>query len=369
MKRNRENEKLPPRVYKDRSRYFYRPYLGRENGQPKYGKPIRLCGLDATVSEIWQAYERLLNKDNDTLLWLVGEYLKSGQFKELAGKTQNEYQGYANIILAFEMANGRKFGEAPLERINKRVIRGYLDAYPAKVAANRHIEFLSAVFAWGEERYPIVKNNPCAGVRKNREESRTRYIEDWEYHIAYNVALSMRNPMFAYAMEISYLCCARRDEVFSLDSKSMRKEGVWLRRSKGSDDEITGWSPRLREAVAGCKTINKDAPTPINKPRYILKRKDGSKYTKNGLDSAWQRVYKKGVSHGATLPPDLLKEAERDGARISGNRAYLFEDDKFTFHDVKAKSYTDRKNHNAGHKSTRMHSVYMRKPELVEATK
>ncbi len=366
MKRKKGNDKLPPRVYKDRSRFYYRPYLGREAGRPKYGKPIRLCGLDSSTAEVWHAYENLLSKDNNTLDWLLGVYLKSDQYRERAGKTQAEYARYADIIANFKLTSGRRFGEAPLAKINKRVIRGYLDAYPAKVAANRHIQFLSAVFSWGEERYPVVTTNPCKGVRKNSEASRTRYIEDWEYYVTYCCAVSMRNPMMALAMEISYLCAARRYEVFSLTSKNVRKEGIWLQRGKGSEDEITRWSDRLREAVEGCRQINISAPTPINKPRYLIKRKDGSKYTKNALDSAWQRVIKKAMTEGAELPTELLEEAKRDGARLTGNRVMI--DGDFTFHDIKAKGYSDRKDHNAGHKSERMHSVYMRKPQLRDAT-
>ena len=56
-----------------------------------------------------------------------------------------------------------------------------------------------------------------------------------------------------------------------------------------------------------------------------------------------------------------------DGARIRGNRACI--DGGFTFHDIKAKGYTDRKDHNAGHRSAKMHAVYMRKPQIVSATK
>jgi integrase len=365
--RKKENAKLPPRVYKDRSRYYYRPYLGREDGKPRYGKFIRLCGLDASLAEVWAAYESVVNEDKNSLDWLVGEYMASEQHKELAGKTQLEYQSYSRIILDFPLVNGRRFGEAPVTKINKRVIRGYLDAYPAKVAANRHVEFLSAVFGWGSERFAIVKFNPCQGVKKNKEESRDRYIEDWEYAVTYACALSMRTPIFAPAMEISYLCRARRDEAFSLTSKNLRSEGVWLKRSKGSTDEITLWSDRLKEATDAAKRINTKAPTPLNAPRYIMRRKDGGKYTKNALDSAWQRVIKKAKEVGAELPVELLEDAKRDGARISGNRAFI--DGGFTFHDIKAKGCSDCDHGFSGHKSERMKGVYMRLPTKVEATK
>lgn len=365
--RSRENAKLPPRVYKDQSRYYYRPYLGRVNGKAKYGKPIRLTGLDASMAEIWQAYEALINQDNNTLDWLIGEYMKGSQYKDLAGKTQLEYRNYADILLNYKLTNGRRFGEAPISKINKRVIRGYLDAYTAKIAANRHIEFLSGVFSWGEERYPIVTFNPCKGVRKNKEEARDRYIEDWEYAVSYACALTMRNPMFAAAMEISYLCRARRDEVFSLTTKNLRTEGVWLKRGKGSLDEITLWSERLREAIEFAKTINPKAPVPINQPRHLMRRKDGGKYTKNALDSAWQRVIQKAKTEGAELPRELLDDARRDGARIAGDRAMI--DGGFTFHDIKAKGISDHVEQHGGHKSARMKGVYVRKPEMVGATK
>lgn len=366
-KRKRENSKLPPRVYKDRSRYYYRPYLGRENGKPKYGKFIRLCGLDASIAEVWAAYENVINKKDNTLDWLVNKYLESDQYRALSAASRKEYTNYAKIILSFALTNGRRFGEAPLDKINKRVIRGYLDAYPAKVSANRHIEFMSGVFSWGEERFAIVTANPCKGVKKNTEESRTRYIEDWEYAVTYACAMTMRNTMFAHAMELSYLCRARRDEVFSLTSKNLRKEGVWLRRGKGSLDEITLWSDRLREAIDAAKKINAQAPTPINSPRYLMRRTDGGKYRKNALDSAWQRVTKKAKTNGAELPDYLLEDAKRDGARIHNGKVMI--DGGFTFHDIKAKGITDHVEQHGGHKSARMKGVYVRKPEQIKSTR
>ncbi len=365
--RKRENSKLPPRVYKDRSRFYYRPYLGRENGKPKYGKFIRLCGLDASIAEVWAAYENVVNKENNTLDWLIGKYLESDQYKELSGKGQLEYKNYADTILNFSLSNGRRFGEAPVDKINKRVIRGYLDAYKAKIAANRHVEFLSGVFSWGEERYVVVASNPCKGVKKNKEVARDRYIEDWEYAVTYACAITMRNTMFAHAMELSYLCRARRDEAFSLSTKNLRTEGVWLQRSKGSLDEITLWSDRLRDAIENARRINLEAPSPKDQPRYLMKRKDGCKYTKNALDSAWRRVIDKAKTQGATLPKELLADARRDGAAISGNNALIT--GGFTFHDIKAKGITDHVEQHGGHKSARMKGIYVRKPEQIKATK
>lgn len=343
--------KLPKHVYKDRSRYYYRPYLGRENGVTKYGKPIRLGPLDMSMSDLWKAYEQVTGQTTDTLKWLVNKYLKSAQFLELAPRTQSDYGDYADKLLNRRLANGKPWGDAPLSTVTPKVIRRYLDNHSAKISANRHIQFLKSVFNWGIERFDSVTANPCLGVKLNKQTARTRYIEDWEYELVLTVARSMRTPYFAPAMELAYLCRARRDEVFSLTTADEGEDGLFLKRTKGSNSEITAWTPRLKMAVSEAKKLNADAPTPIKGALLIHDRK-GLKHTKNALDSAWQRIIKKAINTGIVIDGEAQKLKE-----------------SFTFHDIKAKGYSDQKNPSAGHRSDRMHAVYMRKARLVQPAK
>ena len=55
--------------------------------------------------------------------------------------------------------------------MTKRTIRDYLDTYPHPVAANRHIAVLKSAWSWAEERYEVPEN-PCIGVKLNREAPR-----------------------------------------------------------------------------------------------------------------------------------------------------------------------------------------------------
>lgn len=338
--------KLPPNVYKDRSRYAYKPYLGRENGKRVYGRPIRLCGLDASIAQVWAEYEKVVKDDQGTLKWLLAQYHDSQQFRRLAKATREGYESYRGVICRQELKSGGTFGDVPLKAITRRTIRRYLDKYPHPISANRHIQYLKAAWNWGLQRYETVPDpNPCLGVDMNEETPRPRYVTHEEYRLVRDIALGMRVPYFAHAMELAYLCRARRAEVFGLRHEDLTGEGIMLRRSKGSRGEITLWNPRLRAAVEGCKSIYPNAPTPIT-GKLLIHNKSGGPMSKNALDSAWQRIMAKAMD---TAADQHLSES-------------------FTFHDLKAAGCTDHDDQNAGgHKSKKMIAVYDRLPRKVKA--
>ena len=340
----KSKNKLPPNCYRDRSRIAFKPYLGRENGKRIYGRPIKLGNLDTPLSAIWRAYEDLTCKTPDTLQWLLHEYNSSPQFQQLAKSTQTGYLGYAEVICRKPTKAGSTFGESKLSTISRRTIRKYLDSNDHPVTANRHIQYLKAAWNWATQRYAHVpENNPCLGVTLNPEKARDRYITDDEYHLVRDAALTMRVPYFAYAMELAYLCRARRSEVFGLTYDDILEEGLLIRRGKGSRSEVTLWNPRLKAAVEGCKSIYPSAPTPI-KGKLLLHDKMGVSFSKNALDSAWQRVIAKAMAADKEI-------------RLEKS---------FTFHDLKAKGATDSSQENAAlHKSKKMEAVYDRLPKQV----
>lgn len=371
-KRNNYPDWLPKYVIARHGWYKLRPYLGRENGKTIFGPEIPVVRTNCSAQEFFRAFEKIQTKsDSRTLSWLLDKYNKSDQFKERAYSTQIEYLRFSENICSTTMKSksGKTdvLGNLSLKDFTKPKVRQFLDTAKAKVSANRKIQYLSAAWSWAAERYENLPDNPCIGVKLNKEVARDRYPEDWEYWVVYLVAGTMRNPYFAPAMELAYLCRGRRDEVFSLTQNDFRDEGIYLSRSKGSVSEITEWSTRLIAAVDYCKAIYPDAPTPI-KGAFLLHDKKGQKYTKNALDSAWQRVVKKAKDRGAELPEALVKEAKKMGAKVEDGRVYLT--DGFTFHDIKAKGISDHSMTNSGqHKSKKMEAVYQRKPKVMRATK
>ncbi len=203
------------------------------------------------------------------------------------------------------------------------------------IIAHREVQFLRSVFSWAFAR-DICQSNPCKGVRLNPEKSRKRLVEPWEYDLVYDIAKKM-NSIIAPAMELAFLCRARRGEVFDLTRSDIKDIGLYIHRTKGSLPEITLWNDRLYTAVELAKSHNKDVLS-----KYLIHRKDGRKYTKNALDSAWQRVIKKALD-------------KKEGLK-----------ERFTFHDLKAYGVSYHENHHSGHKSEKAKAIYLRQVDQVK---
>lgn len=346
MKRGRPREKtqLPDYVYLRKGRYVFIPYFGR--GKRGKEEPLRLHGQllrqDASNREIWRAYDVLHTADQTTLKWLLDEFICSTHLKSLKPNTQKSYAGYKSIICGKKLKTGGTFGDLPHTAITIKTVRRYLDSRAARISGNREVQFLKSAFSWAMQHIDGIDSNPCVGVTLNKQPPRNRYVTHDEYGIVQKTAKNSSYPYIAIAMELAYLCRARRGEVFALKRSSLIEEGVYLERGKGSDSEITLWTPRLTAAIDAAKRYRSSAPTPVT-GAILLHDKKGLSIKKNAFDSGWRRI---------------MDEALRSGL-----------EERFTFHDLKAKGISDHQHKYGGHRSGKMKRVYDRLPGLVKATK
>lgn len=343
-KRQKDRGKWPKYVYESKGRVVWREYLGKVDGKYTFAKEMVLCKLPASDKDVWAAYLRATDQSTDTLSWLLTTYHESPQFDALSKKSREEYVGYKAKILNRPVKAYGTFGATPYSAIKKTTIRKYLDTYAGKkglapIAANRHVQYMKAAYNWAMERYDTVKVNPCTGVKLNKQTPRTRYVTDDEYTVAITYAMEGGSPYLAAFMEFSVLCRARRIEISGLTHSHISREGISLRRTKGSEGEITTWTKRLEGAVSYAKSLHPEAPAPIA-GTYLIHDKHGKPITNSCFKSAWRR---------------LMDKVEATGI------------EPFTFHDLKAKGVTDHKDH-AG-VSERMKKVYVRKLSKVEATR
>ena len=322
-------------VYKKRENLIYREYLGVEDGKARFGPDIYLCRVTDPASKLNIAYESLTQQDRDTIAWLLKQYHGSPQYRELARRTQRDYESYQRLLTGYICKNGRPLGEAPLTGVKRTTIRGYLDNYGAGTAANRHIQYLKAAWNWALERYDTLPNNPCQSVKLNKETARKTYVTDAELEA--KKALCSPRSFLPLAMELAYLCRLRANEVYAIRREHIEARGLRVFRGKRSLGEITLWTPRLRAAVEACKQWHADAPTPID-GAFLLHDKRGKPYKMSNHKSQWHR----------------LKE-KADAAGLS----------PWTFHDLKAKGVTDQERPDSGHLSSKMLGVYDRKGRPV----
>ena len=111
------------------------------------------------------------------------------------------------------------------------------------------------MFSWAYENGK-VKMNPVKGVRKFSEPPRDRYIEDFEYHLWLDEAY-IKWPLLAAAMEVSYCCAARQDDVWSLKRSQLQDTGIFIKQGKTGKKQIKEWNPRLRAAVDLALSVQK----------------------------------------------------------------------------------------------------------------
>lgn len=340
QRNTKRDNALPDYVYriKSKNRVIWREHLGNGN----FGRTVTLRDqnnkpLPSNASHllILSAYNRQVTVDSGrTLKWLFKKYFASAQFNALSAATQKNYLIHANTISEAALSTGKVFGDIALSAITPPVIAKYRDSrVEVKIAANRELQFLSAVFSWGIEQ-GYCKINPCKGVRKFPSQRRTRYVTQEEMQLVQSLA----PDYIAVAMELAYLLRARRMEVLGLKKEDISDTGVYVHRGKDSESETTTWTPALEAAIKAAKSLHEGVSS-----NYLLHNKYGDKIKSSAFDTAWTRLMEKALKTGLTT--------------------------RFTFHDLKAAGVTDAPHQWAGHKSDRMKAVYIRKAKEVTATR
>lgn len=325
-RKNTADNWMPPRVYLKGPSYFFRP---------RNGGAIKLCSADKAQSFVWAEYEKLINENSTsyTVSKLIEEFFASSDYKDLSSSTRSDYRKNSkNMLLVF--------GKMDANRVEPKHVRAYMDkrGLSSRVQANREKAFFSRAYKWGYER-GRVKGNPCKGIKQFTERARDKYITDAEYDMVYKYA----SPVIRVAMELSYLCAARKSDVLTMRWSQILDDGVFIQQGKTGVKQIKLWSPRLVKAIRAAEQLHD------NKLRaYIVVKADGYPYTVSGFDSAWQ---------------DLMKKArEQSGWPLD-----------FTFHDIKAKAISDvggsskDKQKISGHKTEAQVSTYDRSIKRVPA--
>lgn len=215
---------------------------------------------------------------------------------------------------------------------------------PGHVRANREIALFSHIFNYSRETGITDAPNPCAGVRKNREEGRDVYVEDEMFHAVYKQADQPTRD----AMDLIYLSGQRPADVLKFDERDIRDELLNVGQNK------TG--KKLRIALTGelAKVIGR-----------IRTRKAGYKVSSTALVVN---------ENGQRLTYDALRQRFHKARAAAG-----LEPDAFQFRDLRAKAGTDttessdirQAQRQLGHSSIQMteHYVRARRGDKVEPTR
>ena len=182
----------------------------------------------------------------------------------------------------------------------------------------------------------IPRISPTEQLPRFEEKPRERYVTDEEYR----KARRLMKPFYRAAMEIAYQCRARGIEIANLTHDDILEEGIYIHRTKGSLPEITLWNRRLRCAVNMAQKLSRETNS-----HYLFPDSKGQQLTERKFSSRFKDTMRRLVESGK------LKEEER-----------------FTFHDMKAKGVSDHQEQYSGHKTLKGKKIYIRKAPKVKGS-
>jgi integrase len=169
---------------------------------------------------------------------------------------------------------------------------------------------------------------------------RTRYITDAEF----DAVRALCSPRLRSAMDLAMLTGQRQGDILKLrwDHIDTIERLIHIRQGKTGKRFAIRVTPALEEVLVRCLRM-----TPALPREYVLRTKDGERYTSEGFRALWQRTMKKALAVGAINEP-------------------------FTFHDLRAKSASDNADIEdaaklLGHQNSQMtKSVYDRSVRIVK---
>lgn len=312
--RNTENRDLPPgMVRRKRPRkngkvwigYYYRDSTGKEIplGSDLSKARLKWAELEAkekpadltTMKGIFDRYER-------DVIPKKGERTQKDNLAELKQLRPT-------------------FDGAPIDSITPANIAGYRDARTAKVRANREIALLSHVFNMAREWGLTERENPCQGIRKNKETPRDYYANA----VVWDAVYGMAEPELKEAMDLGYLTGQRPADVIIMRSDDTEgdyflvtqgKTGLKLRILMRTDAGENSLGQLIREI------LERNAH---HSSKYLLINKHGKRMTKGMLRLRWDKAREKAQQKAIDQGDPLL------AAKIGG----------FQFRDIRPKAASE----------------------------
>lgn len=266
-----------------------------------------------------------LGEDYNVMLTKLGE-LRKGEERQEGEDMDAAFDAFIEDELPHKAPKTRKgrlyeikllrpvFGKMHPDDVEPHHAWNYWTERGRTEQARHEIRCLSAVLTYCRRMGRLKKENPCFGLQFPQKAPRDRCPSDEEYDLVKRFA----SPPVQIAMDLAHVAGMTQADIRTLKkSQIVRGVGIAYSRSKSNRADgsapknklLVEWSPGLEEILDRADTLS---------PRlrhYIVATQHGQPYTADGFQTMWQRAMNKAMANG-------LKE-------------------RFTFHDIRAKSATD----------------------------
>lgn len=235
MRPKTTNRDLPPRMIRVKRKlksgkvwqsYYY-------NGRNEEGERVQIpLGHDLQEAKRrWAQLECADAPENSNLMRYIFNRYEREIIPAKADRTQRDNLAMLKFLRAV-------FDTAPIDAITPQMIAQYRDnrkscvkgeeAKPAPVRANREITLLSHVFNMAREWGYTANQNPCQGVRKNKERPRDYYADNEVWDAVYAQACDELKD----AMDLNYLTGQRPADVLKMRLADIKDGALEVKQNK-----------------------------------------------------------------------------------------------------------------------------------------
>jgi len=316
--RKTENRDLPPGMYRRKRRSKSKKNPGKEWISyfylDKSGKPIPL-GTDLSLARLTWAELEAKEKPKDLMtMAAVFDRYERDIIPRKALRTQRD-----NLAEIRQLRN--YFEKAPINGITPAHVAKYRDARTAPIRANREIATLSHIFNIAREWGLTTNENPCQGVRKNKELPRDFYANNAIWNAVYAKAVGELRD----AMDLAYLTGQRPADVLVMRKDDIEGSALGVKQKKTRKKlrimlEIDGVENSLGALIRNILERNALHSSP-----YLLLANNGKRVTAPMLRRRWD---------------DARTEAVKE-AVAAGDHALADRISQFQFRDIRPKAASE----------------------------
>lgn len=348
------NRDLPPRLLRRvRTLKSGKQWVGYYyDGRDENGKRVEIpLGNDLDVAKVeWAKLDRKAVPKITRLLCDVFNRYERDVIPGKMPRTQKD-----NLLSLKQLRAA--FGDAPIDAITPQMIAQYRDKRTGKVRANREISLLSHIYNMAREWGVTEKDNPAAGVRKNKERPRDFYAGPEIWNAVYQYAASELRD----AMDLAYLTGQRPADVLSMRAADCCDQYLQVAQGKTSKKlriELCSADQANHLGQLVTRLLNQRKERGVRNP-FLITTPEGRAVTASMLRLRFDDARKSAVGNALAIEDMELAEQIR----------------QFQFRDIRPKAASEigdlsHASRLLGHSDKRItDTVYRRVGEIVKPTK
>lgn len=282
-RRRKLDRHLPQRVYLKNGTYWFKPKdakalnLGRELGPAlaKYGELIHGNWSGRTLGDVIDRYRI------DVLPLKRSEKTRRNEGDEL-----DRLKLWAGHMLPDAVTKQQLYGYADKR---KKLDRKTKQLLPAPEAARHEIALLGHVYAKAI-RWGVASVNPVRGMEKFERKGQRAPVSVSQI----DAVRALATERMRLAIDLAMCMGPRRGNLLSLTRDNETEDGIVFLNTKGQRMQLIEWSDELRDIVAKLKALKPQ----VGPGRYLLRTREGTRYTDSGFSANWQRLMAKHVAAG-----------------------------------------------------------------------